>query len=95
MRGMPANDETLALDLIDRVGPGGHYLQETHTLQHFRDVWYSNLFDRSIHAQWLDQGAKRFEARLCEQTQKVMAHQPAPLPAEILEELDRMAQHWE
>jgi len=95
MRGMPVNDETLALDLIDRVGPGGHYLQETHTLQHFRDVWYSNLFDRSIHAQWLDQGAKRFEARLCEQTQKVMAHQPAPLPVEILEELDRMAQHWE
>ncbi len=95
MRGMPVNDETLALDLIDRVGPGGHYLQETHTLQHFRDVWYSNLFDRSIHAQWLDQGAKHFEERLREQTQKAMAHQPAPLPAEILKELDRMAQHWE
>ena len=43
---------------------------------------------------WLDQGAKRFEERLREQTEKVMAHKPAPLPAEILQELDRMAQHW-
>jgi trimethylamine--corrinoid protein Co-methyltransferase len=94
MRGMPVNDETLALDLIDRVGPGGHYLQEAHTLQHFRDVWYSKLFDRSIHAQWVDQGAKRFEERLREQTQKVMEHEPAPLAPEIQQELERMAQHW-
>jgi trimethylamine--corrinoid protein Co-methyltransferase len=95
MRGLPVNDETLALDLIDRIGPGGHYLQEEHTLEHFREVWYSSLFDRTIYAQWLEAGAKRFEERLREQTEKVMEHQPAPLPPQVLKELKRMAEHWE
>jgi trimethylamine:corrinoid methyltransferase-like protein len=58
-------------------------------------VWYSDLFDRSIHAQWLEKGAKRFEERLREKTRKVMEHEPAPLPPEVIKELDRMAKHWE
>ncbi len=95
MRGMPVNDETLALDLIDRVGPGRHYLQEDHTFKHFREVWYSQFFDRTIQAQWLEKGAKRFEERLREQTQKVMDHKPVPLPSEVIKELDLMAKHWE
>jgi trimethylamine--corrinoid protein Co-methyltransferase len=94
MSGIPVNGETLAVDLIDRTGPGGHYLQEDHTLKHFREVWYSKLFDRSIHAQWVEQGAKRFEERLCKQTQRAMEHTPAPLPPEILSELEQMAKHW-
>ena len=94
MRGVPVNDETLALDLIDRVGPGSHFLQERHTLKHFREVWYSDLFDRSIRDQWLASGGKRFEERLREQTQKAMEHRPKPLPEEMLKELERMEKHW-
>ncbi len=95
VRGCPVTDETLALDLIDRVGPGGHYLQEEHTLKHFREVWYSDLFDRTIHAQWLDKGARRFEERLRDKTAEVMEHEPETLPSEVVKELDRMAKHWE
>lgn len=95
MRGIAVNDETLALELIDSVGPGSHYLHQDHTLKHFRDVWYSNLFDRTIYAQWLNAGAKQFQERLREQTQSVMAHQPAPLAPEILREMERMALKWE
>jgi trimethylamine--corrinoid protein Co-methyltransferase len=95
VRGIAVNDETLALEIINQVGPGGHYLQQEHTLEHFRDVWYSRLFDRSIYAQWLEQGAQDFEERLQAQTQKAMAHQPTPLPAEILTELERMEKGWE
>lgn len=58
-------------------------------------MWYSNLFDRTIHARWLSQGARRFQERLREQTQKAMEHKPEPLPQEIVREVERMAQHWE
>ena len=95
MRGIPVNDETLALELIDRIGPGGNYLREEHTLKYFRGVWYSRLFDRTINARWLERGARRFEERLREQTQKAMDHRPAPLPSEVIKELDRMAKRWE
>ena len=95
MQGIPVNDGTLALDVIDKVGPGGHYLEQQHTYTHFRNVWYSNLFDRTIYDEWLAQGGKRFEERLREQTQEAMDHEPAPLEGDILQELDRMAAHWE
>jgi trimethylamine--corrinoid protein Co-methyltransferase len=93
-RGVPVNDETLALDVMDRIGPGGHYLYEDHTLKHFRSVWYSDLFDRSIHEMWLAAGAKRFEDRLREKTGRMMQHQPASLPEDISREMDRMSASW-
>jgi trimethylamine--corrinoid protein Co-methyltransferase len=95
MGGVPVNDETLALDVMDKVGPGGHYLYEDHTLKHFKGVWTSDLFDRSIHEMWLSQGARRFEQRSREETERFMQHQPAPLPDDVLQELERMAGHWE
>ena len=94
LRGLEVSEETLAVDIIDKVGPGGHYLNEEHTLRHFREVWYSELFDRAMLDQWKQKGGKRFEERLREATQKAMAHVPRPLPAEVLRELDRMAVHW-
>jgi trimethylamine--corrinoid protein Co-methyltransferase len=32
------DDETLALDVIDAVGPGGHFLAQPHTRRHMRDA---------------------------------------------------------
>jgi trimethylamine--corrinoid protein Co-methyltransferase len=95
MGGIPLNDESIALELIDKIGPGGHYLLEKHTLEHFRNVWYSDLFDRTIYDQWQAQGAKQFQERLHEQTQKAMEHQPAPLSDDVVQELARMENHWE
>ena len=94
MRGILVNDETLALDLIDRVGPSGHYLEEEHTMRHFRDVWYSDLFDRKNYDEWLQQGSMHFSERLREKTRKLMDLNTEPLPTEIIKEMDRMAKHW-
>ena len=35
---MDVNDETLALDIIGDVGPGGHYLSQRHTRKHMRPL---------------------------------------------------------
>jgi trimethylamine--corrinoid protein Co-methyltransferase len=94
MGGIPVNSETLALDLIDRVGPGGHFLETEHTMRHFRDVWYSPLFDRSNYSEWLNQGARRFKERLNERTRELMKLEAAPLPEDIINELDRMEKQW-
>jgi trimethylamine--corrinoid protein Co-methyltransferase len=95
MRGISVSDDTLALDLIDKIGPGGHYLYEDHTLNNFKNVWYSDLFDRTFYQVWEEQGAVQFADRLREKTLAVMQHQPQPLPAAILAEMEAMARHWE
>jgi trimethylamine--corrinoid protein Co-methyltransferase len=95
MNGLPVADETLAVDLIDRVGPGGHYMQEDHTMNNFRKVRYSKLFERMVYDQWKEAGSKRFEERLRELTREAMDHKPTPLASDITKELDRMQAHWE
>ena len=95
MKGLPVTDETLAIDLIDRVGPGRHYLQEDHTMAHFREVRYSKLFDRTVYDQWVEAGARNFDERLRELTREAMQHQPAQLDPAVVKELDRMQSHWE
>jgi trimethylamine--corrinoid protein Co-methyltransferase len=95
MAGLPVNDETLALNVIDRVGPGKHYLDEEHTYDHFRDVWYSDLFDRAIFEEWRAQGERQFAERLREKTQRIIEHEPTPLPDDVLAEMDHMAEHWD
>ena len=95
MRGIEVDEETLAVDVIHSVGPGGHFMAEEHTLKYFREVWYSTLFDRSNYESWLEQGGRRFQERLREQTLQRMEHEPAPLPPETVQALDQLARHWQ
>jgi len=57
--GLPVDDDTLALNTIAEVGPGGMYLAASHTLSHFRDAVYrpelSSLEDLS---RWQESGSK-------------------------------------
>ncbi len=94
MKGIEISDETVAVDLIDKVSPGGNYLREKHTMDNFKNVWYSDLFDRSILTVWEKTGSKTFEDRLREKTLKAMNHKTEPLSPEIVRELDQMQKHW-
>jgi trimethylamine--corrinoid protein Co-methyltransferase len=49
-----ADDEALALDVIDAVGPGGHFLGHQHTRRHFK-----TSFVRGVTAELGDRGAYR------------------------------------
>ena len=94
MQGIPVTPETLALEVIDRVGPGGHYLQDSHTLNHFKKIKYSDLFERMVYDQWTAAGAKTFEQRLQAATLKKMEHRPEMLDAETIKILDEMQADW-
>ncbi len=53
MRGIEVNDETLAVDVVNKVGPGGHFLEEKHTLRHFKDeIWFPTLINRMRYDEW-------------------------------------------
>jgi len=84
VRGVEINDETLALDLIDEVGPDGQFLDSDHTLKHFRGRWYPQLFDRDNYDGWLSRGGKTLAERAAERVEAILAkHQPEPLPEDV------------
>jgi trimethylamine---corrinoid protein Co-methyltransferase len=83
-RGVEVNDETLALDLIEELGPTGRYLDHEHTLRHYRDPFYSKLADKNQYSVWQKRGGKSMEARAAEMVDSLLAdHQPEPLPVDI------------
>ncbi len=82
VRGIEVDDETLAVDVIDRVGPGGHYLADEHTLRHMRSEHYypSDVFDRRGRDEWEADGGSDAWVRAKDLARKILAdHQPASL----------------
>lgn len=92
LRGVVVDAEHLALDAIERVGPGGHYLMDDHTLNYFRsEFWFPELLDRSNWTEWQANGAKSLRVRVHEKVLNLIEHyKPAPIVAEIDRELLRI-----
>jgi trimethylamine--corrinoid protein Co-methyltransferase len=91
-RAFEVNDETLAYDLIKKVGIGGDYLAEKHTRTNMRrDYWYPPLTDRTSYETWVTKGAKDFRTRANERAKQTLAdYQPARLDAGISKKLDQI-----
>lgn len=89
MRPLEINDETLALDLINEVGPEGNYLTCDHTLKHFKEDWYPKLFDRRNFEDWQKAGSKTLRQRAREKALKLLTtHKPEPLSADVQAQID-------
>jgi trimethylamine--corrinoid protein Co-methyltransferase len=84
MEGIRVDKEHLAVDVIKRVGPGGHFLGDDHTFDHFRDNWEPDLTDRRTHDDWSNRGAKSMGQMAKEKIRKILdSHQPEALPSEV------------
>lgn len=46
VKGVEVNEKTLLLDVIKKVGPGGHFLEDKTTLKGFKKLWYPEIFQR-------------------------------------------------
>ena len=82
MKGIEISDETLMLDEIHEVGPGGHFMDTDQTLKRFRDFWYPSLLDRGRREQWVEAGGTTLGQRLNARVKEILKeHQPTPLDA--------------
>jgi trimethylamine--corrinoid protein Co-methyltransferase len=91
MKGIEIDDETLMLDEIHTVGPGGHFMDTDRTLKHFRDFWYPGLLDRGRREQWLEQGATTLGQRLNARVREIIKdHRPKPLEAAVKQQLQEI-----
>jgi trimethylamine--corrinoid protein Co-methyltransferase len=85
-RGIEFSPEKMAREVIAAVGPGGNYLQQKHTLTHFRqELWRPEIFTHRGYAQWKADGARDTETRVREKIRKIAeTHQAPPLPDKTL-----------
>jgi trimethylamine--corrinoid protein Co-methyltransferase len=87
MRGVQVNAETIMLDLIERVGPGGTYINKTESASLCRrEAWVPSVLDRNPYTIWTGRGSPSTEELANAKVQKILKnHQPAQLPDGILE----------
>ncbi|HDY65914.1 MAG TPA: trimethylamine methyltransferase [Phycisphaerae bacterium] len=82
VKGIVVNEETLAVDVIDKVGPGGNFLAEAHTLKHMRSEYFSpRVSDRGTREQWEGDGALDGRERARRIARETLAtHRPLAIP---------------
>jgi len=97
LKPIEVNEETLALDVIRKVGPEGNYLAETHTAGHFRDeMFLSRLFESVPWVTAHSQGAKGMEQKAWEIAHDIWKETPAPiLDSDQMAAIDEVVAHAE
>lgn len=86
------SDETLGLDVIEEVGPGGTFIDNMHTVEHFRqELWFPRVLDRDYYETWLDKGALTVEDRCKHRKEHILAsHTVEPVAPEVERALDEI-----
>jgi trimethylamine--corrinoid protein Co-methyltransferase len=95
LRGIQINEETLALDLIKKVG-FNNYIKEKHTRDFFRREHYiPELSDRRSWEQWSKNGSKPINVIAREKAKKILeTHHPEPIDKDIRVELQKIVEKW-
>jgi trimethylamine--corrinoid protein Co-methyltransferase len=96
MQGTEINADTLALDVIDEVGPDGHFLASDHTLKHYKKDWHSTLLDRQNYDNWAAAGNKDILETAAEKVEEILNNESAMvLPPEIQQKIRSIRQRAE
>jgi len=86
--GIELTPETLALDVIDEVGPGGDHLSTDHTLRHYKECWYPSILERFSYESWTEAGQPTSVETARQAARDAIAnHTPEPLPQATVETL--------
>jgi len=91
-QGIEVDDDTLSIDVIRRVGPGGNFLAERHTLDYLRkEHFIPELTDRRSYEAWLKDGAKDIVKKAKERIKIILEkHQPEPLEKDAQREIQEI-----
>src|SRR5690606_28130179 len=96
-RGIEVNEDTLAVEVINKVGPNNHYLREPHTRRHFKsEFWYPKLHDRRNYEEWDMMGRQTMKDRTVDRVRDILAsHQPSPIKPETEEVIRQVLEEAE
>ena len=90
LRGIDVNEGTLAQDVIRRVGPGGNYLADRHTRDHFKaEHFIPELFDRRTRNIWERAGKRNVVTASITAANRILAeHHVACLDHDVTTRMD-------
>jgi len=96
LQGIDVSDETLAVDVIESVGPKGHFLSQKHTRQLLnRERWFPRISNRTGLHEWKKEKLDLWR-RARQEAKKILAtHRPEPLAKDVLERVKNLVREAE
>ncbi len=93
VKGIDINSETLALDIIEKVGPGGDFLSQEHTLDNFKEhIWHPELLNRQVYENWEGEGGKTLGKRANEMVKDILnSHTLEELPQDVVRKVKEIS----
>jgi trimethylamine--corrinoid protein Co-methyltransferase len=85
MRGVQVSRETIMMDLIEKVGPGGTFINQPESVSLCRrEAWVPSVFDRNSYHLWSSSGSPTVEDIISKKVHKILnSHRPALLPSGV------------
>lgn len=77
--GVVVDEDTLAFEVMKKVGQGGNFLGQKHTMIHGRTNWLPTLFPRVSYEQWLKGGARKIGDLAHDKVNKILAEKQLAL----------------
>jgi len=94
-KGYPVTKDALATDLVKKVGIGGSYLAQMHTIKNMREIFMPMLWDSDPFDMWVKKGAKDPMARALEKVDEILkTHKPVPLDKSVSEKLGTIVKQF-
>lgn len=79
LAGVVVDDNTLAMDAFEEVGPGSHFLGSAHTMRNYQTAfWDSALSDNEPFEKWSEAGSTDMATRANAKWKKTLAEYEAP-----------------
>ena len=93
VRGIPVNDETLAVDTIKEIGIGKDFLSHESTLRFMRQTSVPRIFDRTMREDWEQAGQiDIYEKATLEARKIIETHNPQPLSNSVQTEMQMIVE---
>jgi len=92
VRGIEVSEETIAIEAYRRVGPGGNFLSDPHTVKWMRKEHYvPKLSDRQLRINWEKSGKPSVEEKAKNIAKEILReHKPLGIPKELNERLRKI-----
>lgn len=97
VKGIPVNDDKMAMDVIRSVGAGGEYISHDHTFDNFKELSKTELIDRKNREAWQDAGGKDIVEKSYTKAIDILENfkNPSPLPENIQRQLKEIVKEAE
>ena len=88
VKGVPVDDETLAVDVIREVGAFGDFLVHKHTVKRMRTQSQPEFIDRTMRETWERKGSLQAHQKAMLKVKHILeTHKPEPLPRDVRDKI--------